>query len=101
MLTKKKKYKKVPKKITSSSFGEMYVDVIKNRNTSKAQIAFNKMKLADAMEADADDGMQNFGMATQVKPYEVAKGIKIIGSYKDLLKDLQVVCMRMKLQDLY
>ena len=73
MLTKKKKYKKVPKKITSSSFGEMYVDVIKNRNTSKAQIAFNKMKLADAMEADADDGMQNFGMATQVKPYEVQK----------------------------
>ena len=77
MLTKKKKYKKVPKKITSSSFGEMYVDVIKNRNTSKAQLAFNKMLLADAGK-----GMENFDKpATPVSPYKIAKGIK---NYREL-----------------
>jgi len=74
---KKKKYIRIPKKITSSSLDEMHVGVVKNRNTPKAQIAFNKM-----MIDDAGKGMENFDKpATVVRPYEVAKEIK---NYREL-----------------
>ena len=74
---KKKKYIRIPKKITSSGLDEMHVGVVKNRNTPKAQIAFNKM-----MIDDAGKGMENFDKpATPVRPYEVAKEIK---NYREL-----------------
>ena len=74
---KKKKYIRIPKKITSSGLDEMHVGVVKNRNTPKAQIAFNKM-----MIDDAGQGMENFDKpATPVRPYEVAKEIK---NYREL-----------------
>ena len=74
---KKKKYIRIPKKITSSGLDEMHVGVVKNRNTPKAQIAFNKM-----MIEDAGKGMENFDKpATAVRPYEVAKEIK---NYREL-----------------
>jgi len=48
MPARKRKVHKNTKKITSSSLDEMHVDVVKNRNTPKAQIAFNKMMIDDA-----------------------------------------------------
>ena len=77
---KKKKYIRIPKKITSSGLDEMHVGTVKNRNTPKAQIAFNKMMIDDAALFDHE----NFDkpVASSSKTFEsIIKGIK---NYKEL-----------------
>ena len=87
---KKKKTKK--KKATSSSFGELYVDVIKNRDNSPSQKKINKLMMKpNASNADRNflammlaDGSKQWKFdlpATVQSPYRIARGIK---NYREL-----------------
>jgi len=87
---KKKKTKK--KKATSSSFGELYVDVIKNRDNSPSQKKINKLMMKpNASNADRNflammlaDGSKQWKFdlpATVSSPYRIARGIK---NYREL-----------------
>ena len=87
---KKKKTKK--KKATSSSFGELYVDVIKNRDNSPSQKKINKLMMKpNASNADRNflammlaDGSKQWKFdlpGTVQSPYRIARGIK---NYREL-----------------
>jgi|TARA_R110000803_G_scaffold206773_1_gene274242 hypothetical protein len=87
----KKKIKK--EKVTLSSFGRDYVDIIKNRDNLPKQKKINKLmmkpdatkadrKFLAMLLADAGKGMENFDKpATPVSPYKIAKEIK---NYREL-----------------
>ena len=87
----KKKTKTKKKKTTSSSFGELYVDVIKNRDNSPSQKKINKLMMKpNASTADRNlammlaDGSKQWQFdlpATVQSPYRIARGIK---NYREL-----------------
>tara|TARA_R100000541_G_C1878814_1_gene82006 strand:+ start:270 stop:953 length:684 start_codon:yes stop_codon:yes gene_type:complete len=88
----KKKTKTKKKKATSSSFGELYVDVIKNRDNSPSQKKINKLMMKpNASNADRNflammlaDGSKQWKFdlpATVQSPYRIARGIK---NYREL-----------------
>jgi len=78
-MPKKKKEKKKIKKATSSSFEELYVDTIKNRDTSKKQKKFEKNFID--FEKDAGMGPKNFDKVFLTNVFGVARTIK---DYKQL-----------------
>ena len=91
-MTTKKKAKTKKKKATSSSFGELYVDVIKNRDNSPSQKKINKLMMKpNASNADRNflammlaDGSKQWKFdlpATVQSPYRIARGIK---NYREL-----------------
>ena len=92
-MPKKKKKKKKIKKATSSSFGELYVDTIKNRDTSKKQKKFEKIlssekipflsktQWAKMFEEDSGMGLENFDKTFLVNVFDEARKVK---SYKQL-----------------
>ena len=91
-MTTKKKTKTKKKKATSSSFGELYVDVIKNRDNSPSQKKINKLMMKpNASNADRNflammlaDGSKQWKFdlpATVQSPYRIARGIK---NYREL-----------------
>jgi len=91
-MTAKKKTKTKKKKATSSSFGELYVDVIKNRDNSPSQKKINKLMMKpNASNADRNflammlaDGSKQWKFdlpATVQSPYRIARGIK---NYREL-----------------
>ena len=97
----KKKTKTKKKKATSSSFGELYVDVIKNRDNSPKQRKINKLmmkpnastadrNLLAMMLADAGKGFENVGKPpVAVNVYTKARAVK---NYKELQHFIDRYC---------